>query len=90
MLTPSFAHDGSIGALLGVLQTRQPIWPGMASEVVFELWTKQAQDYVQVLFSGQPLATSTPLGTLDMIPLVDWNAYLKGVLLKDIVEICNS
>lgn len=34
------AHDGSISRLLSVLQLDQMVWPGMGSEVVFELYKK--------------------------------------------------
>ncbi|ROV93039.1 hypothetical protein VPNG_09447 [Cytospora leucostoma] len=32
------AHDGSVSRLLGVLQVDVMVWPGMGSEVVFEVW----------------------------------------------------
>lgn len=35
------AHDGSVSRLLGVLQADVMVWPGMGSEVVFELWRKR-------------------------------------------------
>lgn len=34
----NIAHDGSVSRLLSVLQVEQMVWPGMGSEVVFELW----------------------------------------------------
>lgn len=34
------AHDGSISRLLSVLQLDEMVWPGMGSEVVFELYKK--------------------------------------------------
>lgn len=89
VLTCSFAHDGSIAALLGVLQIHKPVWPGLASEVVFELWKTGEKHFVRVLFSGQPLVTSTPLGVLDMIAIEQFNAYLDSVLVRDIVGTCN-
>jgi acid phosphatase len=36
------AHDGSVSRLLSVLQIDEMVWPGMGSEVVFELWKKKA------------------------------------------------
>lgn len=32
------AHDGSVSRLLSILQIEQMVWPGMGSEVIFELW----------------------------------------------------
>lgn len=46
------------------------------SEIVFELYEKSGSHstnwFIRVLWSGQPMVTSTPLGTLDMIPLDDF------------------
>jgi hypothetical protein len=86
----SFAHDGSTAAVLGILQADYPIWPGMASEIVFELWQKGQDSYIRVLFSGQPLVTSTPLGVLDMIKYEEFVGYLETVLPKDSVKACQS
>ncbi|KAF0637021.1 hypothetical protein FPSE5266_06990 [Fusarium pseudograminearum] len=36
----NFAHDGSISRLLSILQIDVMVWPGMGSEVVFELYKK--------------------------------------------------
>lgn len=65
------AHDGSVSRLLGLLQADVMVWPGMGSEVVFELWAKKGgAHHVRVLFGGRVLTSSSPsLGTMDMIPL---------------------
>lgn len=78
------AHDGSVSRLLGILQADQMVWPGMGSEVVFELWaikdaaSAQARGTsgvdsgyrVRVLFGGRILKSSNPsLGVMDMIPV---------------------
>lgn len=72
------AHDGSVSRLLGVLQTDVMVWPGMGSEVVFELWKKKKSGagasvsghYVRVLWGGRVLQSSNPsLGLLDMLPV---------------------
>ncbi|KAH8175350.1 Histidine acid phosphatase family protein [Sarocladium implicatum] len=34
------AHDGSVSRLLSILQLDEMVWPGMGSEVVFELYEK--------------------------------------------------
>ncbi|KAJ0165820.1 Counting factor 60 [Colletotrichum tanaceti] len=38
------AHDGSVSRLLSILQLDHMVWPGMGSEVVFELYKKKAVD----------------------------------------------
>jgi len=42
------------------------------------------------MFSGQPIKTSTYLGTLDMIPLADFTTYLSSVIPNDIVAACKA
>lgn len=60
----------------------------MGSEVVFELWKKDNANYMRVLWKGQPLKTSTWLGTLDMIKLDDFKTYLDQVIPQDLVAAC--
>jgi hypothetical protein len=55
-------------------------WFCRGSEVVFELYSQKPDKkttnwFLRVLFSGQPIVTSLPLGnngTLDMIPVQDF------------------
>lgn len=53
-------------------------WINRGSEIVFELYKKNSEHnyyastdgwYLRVLWGGQPMQTSTPLGTLNMIPV---------------------
>ncbi|KAK6202082.1 hypothetical protein LQW54_009040 [Pestalotiopsis sp. IQ-011] len=89
------AHDGSLSRLLSILQIDQMVWPGMGSEVIFELWekreditelTKKAEEstkvyYVRVLFGGQVMRSSNPsLGLLDMIPVDTLLSYFDGLV----------
>ncbi|PVH16981.1 uncharacterized protein CXQ87_004539 [Candidozyma duobushaemuli] len=85
------AHDGSIAPLLGALQIEELRWPGMGAEVVFELWERNGQNFVRVLYGGQPLRTSTPLGVLDMVSLGDFQGYLDGFLGgRNVVDLCRT
>jgi acid phosphatase len=61
----------------------------MGSEIVFELYTFKSKPYIRVLWGGQPLKTSTPLGTLDMVPLDKFNAYIDALLPSNFVDVCN-
>ncbi|KAI4517788.1 phosphoglycerate mutase-like protein [Schizophyllum commune Loenen D] len=72
------AHDGSISALLGFLQISKMVWPGMY--IVFELYEKAGEHFLRVLFGGQPLETSTPLGTLNLIPVETFIDYIDSML----------
>lgn len=74
--------------MLGVLQIAEPVWPGMGSEIVFELWERGGGHFLRVLWDGQPLVTSTPLGTLDMVRLEEFEAYLDDTIPKDLVAAC--
>jgi len=74
----------------------------MGSEIVFEVWEKRekkdrldrrskdkkGQHYLRVLWNGQPMQTSTPLGTLDMVKLEDFVAYIEDTIPENIVEVC--
>ncbi|TFK36310.1 phosphoglycerate mutase-like protein [Crucibulum laeve] len=92
----NIAHDGSISPLLGFLQIEQMVWPGMGSEVVFELYSsgskKSKQNSIRVLWSGQPMHTSTPLGVLDMVPVEDFFAYIDSMVGSgsELLAACNS
>lgn len=82
------------------------VWPGMGSEVIFELWKKSSAHYVRVLWGGKPMKTSTPLGTLDMIPVQDFfdvsnfvstmsshfadYQYLGSTIPADLVSVCSK
>jgi acid phosphatase len=52
----NIAHDGSLSRVLGFLQVENMVWPGMGSEVVFEVYRKKAG-------SGTPTATAAPSAT---------------------------
>ncbi|KAF5389959.1 hypothetical protein D9757_003560 [Collybiopsis confluens] len=100
----NIAHDGSIAPLLGILQVAEMVWPGMGSEVVFELYekngatnSKSSNFFLRVLWSGQPIQTSLPLGqnnngVLDMIPVEDFFGYVNATVGtgSDLVKACNS
>ncbi|KAI0189874.1 histidine acid phosphatase [Astrocystis sublimbata] len=94
----NFAHDGSVSRVLSILQIDVMVWPGMGSEVVFELYKKRKggsspQDtqegstsgfYVRVLFGGKVLRSSNPsLGAIDMLPVETLLAYFDGLVGKD-------
>lgn len=91
----NIAHDGSIAPLLGFLQVVDMVWPGMGSEIVFELYLKQNHArsyYIRVLWGGQPMKTSTPMGVLDMVPLDTFFAYVDEMvgLGGDLYAGCNA
>ena len=75
------AHDGSVSPLLSILQIDVMVWPGMGSEVVFELYSKDGCFFVRVLWGGQILRSSNPsLGLMNMIPASTLLAYFDGLV----------
>ncbi|RMD43289.1 hypothetical protein DV735_g1820, partial [Chaetothyriales sp. CBS 134920] len=90
------AHDGSVSRLLSILQIDVMVWPGMGSEVVFELYstttssrkgrswrrdTSNQQWFIRVLFGGQVLRSSNPsLGYLDFVPVSVLTDYIDGLV----------
>lgn len=79
----SIAHDGSVSHILSILQIEKMVWPGMGSEVVFELYRRKLdlKHYIRVLWSGQVLKSSNPtLGVLDMLQVEILIAYFDGLV----------
>ena len=92
----SIAHDGSLSSLLSILQIDVMVWPGMGSEVVFELYKKDKATsskpttsastgpsgyYIRVLWKGHVLRSSNPsLGLMSMVPLEIVLTYLDGLV----------
>lgn len=91
----NIAHDGSVSRILSVLQIEEMVWPGMGSEVVFELYKTKVdqQYYIRVLWGGQVLKSSNPtLGVLDMIQVEILIAYFDGFVgqgAKKIPSMCS-
>ncbi|KAE8354748.1 histidine phosphatase superfamily [Aspergillus coremiiformis] len=85
----NFVHDGDIGPILGALGIKSLRWPGMASNVAFEIWeTSDSQFYARVLYSGS--AIETIYGTLDWIPLSALIDILQPFIPDDIISMCRS
>ena len=51
------AHDGSVSRLLSILQLDVMVWPGMGSEVIFELYKKES---TTATATPTTMATATP------------------------------
>lgn len=83
VLRHNVAHDGSVSRVLSVLQLDEMLWPGMGSEVVFELWKNKTDGalYVRTLFGGRLLKSASPtLGLMDMLPLEKVLGYFDGLV----------
>lgn len=75
------AHDGSVSRLLSILQIERMVWPGMGSEVVFELYSRRGCYYLRVLWGGQILQSSHPsFRRFDMVPVDTFLAYVDGLV----------
>jgi acid phosphatase len=73
-----------MGSEVRVLSSSSPPDPTCNRQVVFELYSSsnssqsdnESNDdstyFVRVLWGGQPLVTTTPLGTLDQVPIQDF------------------
>ncbi len=78
------AHDGSISRLLSILQVDVMVWPGMGSEIVFELYSRDDEWFVRILWGGRVLRSSSPvLGLVDMVSVQRILAYLEGLVGRD-------
>ncbi|KAK4165115.1 histidine phosphatase superfamily [Cladorrhinum sp. PSN259] len=79
------AHDGSMSRVLSILQVDEMVWPGMGSEIVFELWreNEKGKYAVRVLWGGKVLRSSNPsLGEMDMIDVDVVLGYFDGLVGK--------
>jgi hypothetical protein len=79
----NIAHDGSLARLLSILQVEVMVWPGMGSEVVFEVYSRKEKGdwYIRVLWGGRVLrSSSSQLGVMDMVPLDQVLAYFDGLV----------
>lgn len=91
----NMAHDGSISRLLAILQIDFMVWPGMGSEVVFEVYKSAAsKQFLRVLWGGQVLKSSNPtFGTMDMINLdlfLNYIDALVGVGAERVPGLCSA
>ncbi|RAL60120.1 hypothetical protein DID88_000745 [Monilinia fructigena] len=91
----AFIHDGDIGPVAGALGINALRWPGMGSNIAFEIWkvhnyTAKTNDayFARVLYSGQPMKSI--YGDLDWIPLQSLLGILRRSVPADIVALCNS
>ncbi|KAL5042415.1 hypothetical protein BDW71DRAFT_217014 [Aspergillus fruticulosus] len=83
----TFAHDGDVAPLLGALGIRALRWPGMGSNVAFEIWeTTTNEFYARVLYSGRSIETVH--GVLEWIPLEKLIEILSPFIPEDIVALC--
>ena len=82
------AHDGSVSRLLSILQIDVMVWPGMGSEVVFELYKKGQCYFLRVLWGGQVLRSSNPsLGLMNLLPVEQLLLYVDGLVGKNAVKV---
>ena len=88
------AHDGSLSRLLSILQVDVMVWPGMGSEVVFELYRKGNDRFVRILWGGVLLRSSNPaLGLVNLIPVETLLGYfdeLVGVQAVKVPGLCSA
>ncbi|KAI1631981.1 histidine acid phosphatase family protein [Biscogniauxia mediterranea] len=57
------AHDGSVSRVLSILQVDVMVWPGMGSEIVFELYRKTADAEPEIERADHANARTGPSGS---------------------------
>ncbi|KAI9646352.1 hypothetical protein NHQ30_005796 [Ciborinia camelliae] len=95
MYSHIFVHDGDIGPVAGALGIKALRWPGMGSNIAFEIWKVQNHSvaitdryFARVLYGGQPMESIH--GDMDWVPLKSLLAILRQFVPADIVALCNS
>ncbi|CAI7617463.1 unnamed protein product [Penicillium pancosmium] len=81
-----FIHDGDIGPILGALGINALRWPGMASNIAFEVWEKEHSQFARVLYSGHPVQTMH--GPLDWMPLSQLINIMSPYVPENITSLC--
>ena len=67
--------------LLSILQVDVMIWPGLGAELVFEVYKKDGERFVRILWGGSLFRSSNPeLGLVDMLPLDTLLGYFDGLV----------
>ena len=57
------------------------IWPGLGAELVFEIYKKDGERFVRVLWGGSLFRSSNPeLGLVDMLRLDTLLGYFDGLV----------
>jgi 2-phosphoxylose phosphatase len=80
--------------LLSILQVDVMVWPGMGSEVVFEVYkrqlsSKQTKRYVRVLWGGRVLRSSNPtLGLMNMLDVDVLLGYFDKLGVNNVATLC--
>ncbi|KAE9977165.1 hypothetical protein EG327_007819 [Venturia inaequalis] len=88
----NIAHDGSISRVLSILQVDVMVWPGMGSEIIFEIYKKPSSSspskrYVRVLWGGKVLRSSNPsLGLMDMLDADVLLGYIDALGVDNVVK----
>ncbi|KAJ5232849.1 hypothetical protein N7468_005805 [Penicillium chermesinum] len=84
----NFIHDGDIGPVLGSLGIDALRWPGMASNIAFEIWKTNATGslFSRVLYSGHPVKTVH--GELDWVSIDDLIDIMTPYVPTDIKALC--
>ena len=67
--------------LLSILQVDVMVWPGLGAELVFELYKKDGENFVRILWGGSLFRSSNPvLGLVDMLPVTTLLEYFDGLV----------
>lgn len=86
-----FAHDGDVGSVAGALGIELLRWPGMDSNIAFELWEettgKTKEYFVRVLYCGAPIRSTK--GDLNWMALDNFQNILGEYINPNMVEFCN-
>jgi hypothetical protein len=78
----NIAHDGSLSRLMGILRDSNLNWPGMGTEIVFEVWETQAgARFVHVLKNGEIMTSEGRWKNMENIDLVEFVAYHRSVII---------
>ncbi|KAF9299175.1 hypothetical protein BGZ74_009022 [Mortierella antarctica] len=84
-------HDGTIGPLLGLLESTDLRWPPYASNLIFELWTAPSGErFVRIFQNGSIMQTTTKWCNLEWCPISQFVANMQKYIPQDILGECET
>ncbi|KAG0347818.1 hypothetical protein BG005_011887 [Podila minutissima] len=84
-------HDGTIGPLLGLLESTDLRWPPYASNLIFELWTAPSGErFVRIFQNGSIMQTTTKWCNLEWCPISQFEANMRKYIPQDILGECET
>ncbi|KAI8906610.1 histidine phosphatase superfamily [Powellomyces hirtus] len=83
------AHDSTVAAMLGFLNTTSVLWPPLRANLIFEYWdTPAGGQSVRLMYNGDVEVLKTSWCDLKACPAETWFEYVDARTPQDLVKEC--